>query len=114
MLFFTYLSFIYFVNLRLGSGTGIFTRNLLTHPAWANSIGRLNAVEPSEGMRKTFDKNIQDPRIVTTNGTFDITGVEDSWADVIIIAQVSTIRVFFAPNRLDDIFILGIPLVYGL
>ena len=40
-------------------------------------------------MRKTFEKNIQDPRIITTNGTFDVTGVEDSWADVIIIAQVS-------------------------
>jgi len=71
----------------IGSGTGIFTRNLLAHPAWANSIGRLNAVEPSEGMRKTFDENIQDRRIITTSGTFDVTGVEDSWADVIIIAQ---------------------------
>ena len=40
-------------------------------------------------MRKTFDKNIQHPHIITTNGTFDVTGVEDSWADVIIIAQVS-------------------------
>ena len=78
-----------FINLRLGSGTGIFTRNLLAHPAWANSIGRLNAVEPSEGMRNTFDKDIQNRYIITTNGTFEVTGLEDSWADVIIIAQVS-------------------------
>ena len=88
-MFFSFIYLYSFIYLRLGSGTGIFTRNLLAHPAWANSIGHLNAVEPSEGMRKTFDKNIQDKRIVTTNGTFDVTGVEDSWADVIIIAQVS-------------------------
>ena len=38
-------------------------------------------------MRNIFHKNIKDR--ITTNGTFDATGVEDSWADVIIIAQVS-------------------------
>ena len=94
----TYLLFIFFFNLRLGSGTGIFTRNLLAHPAWANSIGRLNAVEPSEGMQKTFDKNIQDRHIVTTNGTFEVTGVEDSWA--YCPGQHTGL---FEPNRLDDI-----------
>ncbi|KAJ2915073.1 hypothetical protein MD484_g5333, partial [Candolleomyces efflorescens] len=38
-------------------------------------------------MRKSFDKSIQDPRVVTTDGTFDITGIPDGWADVIIVAQ---------------------------
>lgn len=74
---------------RLGSGSGIFTRNLLTHPAWAESIGRLEAVEPSEGMRKSFEKSIQDPRVVTIDGTFDSTNLPDGWADVVIVAQVS-------------------------
>ncbi|KAF7303758.1 CUE domain-containing protein [Mycena indigotica] len=35
----------------IASGTGLFTRALLGHPDW-KGIRSLNAIEPSEGMRK--------------------------------------------------------------
>ncbi|RPD66213.1 S-adenosyl-L-methionine-dependent methyltransferase [Lentinus tigrinus ALCF2SS1-7] len=71
----------------LGSGTGIFTRALLANPDWASSIKELRAIEPSEGMRSVFSKTVTDPRVSTREGTFDTTGVEDGWADLIVIAQ---------------------------
>jgi phospholipid N-methyltransferase len=73
---------------RLGSGTGIFTRALLEHPTWNKRIKRLKAVEPSEGMRETFSKTVNDDRISLSEGYFDVTGVEDGWADLVVIAQV--------------------------
>ncbi|KAJ3519135.1 hypothetical protein NMY22_g13343 [Coprinellus aureogranulatus] len=95
----------------LGSGSGIFTRNLLTHPAWAESIGRLEAVEPSEGMRKSFVKSIQDPRVVTIDGTFDKTNLPDHWADVLIIAQVGSFPLYPSLGfRLNVCTLAGIPL----
>ncbi|EPQ58263.1 S-adenosyl-L-methionine-dependent methyltransferase [Gloeophyllum trabeum ATCC 11539] len=71
----------------LGSGTGIFTRALLAHPEWSASLGRLRAIEPSEGMRDVFTKTVKDERVTTSYGTFDTTGVEDGWADIVIVAQ---------------------------
>ncbi|KAJ7621181.1 S-adenosyl-L-methionine-dependent methyltransferase [Roridomyces roridus] len=68
----------------IGSGTGLFTRALLEQ--WTD-VGSLKAIEPSEGMRETFAKYTTDDRITLTEGTFDNTGVEDGWADVVVIAQ---------------------------
>ncbi len=76
---------------RIGSGTGIFTRALLNHNDWATDIGRLRTVEPSEGMRETFAKLIQDERVSVSEGTFEKTGIDDGWADVVIIAQVRSL-----------------------
>lgn len=71
----------------IGAGTGIFTRVLLTHPEWATSIGALRAIEPSVGMRDFWTKTVNDDRATIVEGTFDSTGVEDGWADLIVIAQ---------------------------
>lgn len=74
---------------RIGAGTGIFTRILLTHPEWVTSIGALRAIEPSVGMRDFWTKTVKDSRATIVEGTFDSTGVEDGWADLIVIAQAS-------------------------
>lgn len=74
----------------IGAGTGIFTRVLLTHPEWATSIGALRAIEPSVGMRDFWTKTVNDDRATIVEGTFDSTGVEDGWADLIVIAQASS------------------------
>jgi len=71
----------------IGSGTGIFTRALLAHPDWSSSVGQLKALEPSEGMRDIFVESVKDDRVTTAEGTFDHTGVEDGWADLVVIAQ---------------------------
>ncbi|KAG1800824.1 S-adenosyl-L-methionine-dependent methyltransferase [Suillus plorans] len=71
----------------IGAGTGMFTRALLAHSEWSSSIGTLRAIEPSGGMRDFWTKSVQDNRCTVVNGTFDDTGVEDGWADLIIIAQ---------------------------
>lgn len=71
----------------IGAGTGISTRALLAHPEWATSIATLRAVEPSDGMRDVWTKTVSDNRCTIAKGTFDNTGVEDGWADLIIIAQ---------------------------
>ena len=79
---------------RIGSGTGLFTRALLAHPDWANSVKELRAIEPSAGMRDVFAKATTDPRVSVQAGTFDTTGVEDGWADLIVIAQVPRLLLF--------------------
>jgi len=84
------------VHLRVGAGTGIFTRALLSHPAWASSelpggIKALRAVEPSAGMRTVFERSLPKEyaaKVSVREGTFDRSGVqEDGWADVVVIAQ---------------------------
>ncbi|KAJ7489413.1 S-adenosyl-L-methionine-dependent methyltransferase [Mycena latifolia] len=77
----------------IGSGTGLFTRALLLHPEWA-AVRTLRAVEPSEGMREVFAKYTTDARVVLSEGTFDATGVEGGWADLIVIATVSAAAEF--------------------
>jgi hypothetical protein len=74
---------------RIGSGTGIFTRALLAHPEWTSSVGQLKAIEPSRGMRDVFSKTVTDDRVTIAEGSFDATNIQDGWADIIIIAQVS-------------------------
>ena len=82
------------MTFRIGAGTGIFTRALLAHPEWATSIAALKAVEPSDGMRDVWTKTVKDSdgRTAIVKGTFDNTGVEDGWADLIVIAQVSRVK----------------------
>ena len=79
---------------RIGAGTGIFTRALLANPDWSSAIKELRAVEPSAGMRSVFSKAVTDPRVSVREGTFDTTGIEDGWADLIVIAQACQ-----APHR---------------
>ncbi|KAF7976706.1 hypothetical protein HWV62_5869 [Athelia sp. TMB] len=73
--------------LEIGSGTGIFTRALLAHPAWASALGSLRAAEPSAGMRAVFARTVTDARVSVAEGSFDATGAPDAWADAIIVAQ---------------------------
>lgn len=77
---------------RIGSGTGIFTRALLSHSSFSSSVKELKAVEPSEGMRNFFVKSTvetdSERRVSVRDGTFDNTHIEDGVADVIVIAQV--------------------------
>ncbi|KAF9053225.1 S-adenosyl-L-methionine-dependent methyltransferase [Panaeolus papilionaceus] len=75
--------------LEIGAGTGIFTRALLAHPRWNSAIASLRAIEPSGGMREVFNRTVNDPqgRISIHDGTFQDTGVEEGWADVVLIAQ---------------------------
>lgn len=42
-------------------------------------------------MRDAFTKATGDTRARITEGTFDKTGIESGWADVVIIAQVRDI-----------------------
>ena len=71
---------------RLGCGSGIFTRALLTHPEWSTAIAEVRCIDPNEGMRTVFSQQVSDPRVSLADGTFDNTGVPDGWADVIIAA----------------------------
>ncbi|KAJ7040752.1 S-adenosyl-L-methionine-dependent methyltransferase [Mycena alexandri] len=72
--------------IEIGSGTGLFTRALLVHEEWT-AVRSLKAVEPSEGMRETFSKYTTDPRVAVFEGTFDRTGVDSGWADLLVIAH---------------------------
>jgi len=71
----------------IGSGTGIFTRALLAHPAWGNSVAEIKAVDPNENMRAFFIGAVKDARVSVASGTFQNTGIQNEWADVIVIAQ---------------------------
>lgn len=82
----------------MGSGTGLFTRALLAHPMFGQAVGELRAIEPSEGMRETFDKRTKDPRVSCLPGDFLNTGVEGGWADLVVIAQV---RPIYSSELLD-------------
>lgn len=73
--------------LEVGSGTGIFTRSLLAHKSFGAAVAQLHAVEPSSGMRAHFAETIKDERVSCRDGTFDNTGAEESWADLVVVAQ---------------------------
>lgn len=60
---------------------------MLAHPEWT-AVRNLRAIDPSEGMRETFAKYTIDDRVVISEGTFDNTGVESGWADLVVIAHV--------------------------
>jgi phospholipid N-methyltransferase len=85
---FHFLTYIPAVRCRIGSGTGIFTRAILAHPDWSSSVKAWKAIEPSAGMREVFSKTVIDSRVTVSEGTFDNTGVESGWADLVVIAQV--------------------------
>ncbi|KAJ6551448.1 S-adenosyl-L-methionine-dependent methyltransferase [Mycena capillaripes] len=70
----------------IGAGTGLFTRALLAHDEW-KAVRSFKAVDPSEGMREVFAKYTTDDRVTVSEGTFDRTGVESGWADLIVLAQ---------------------------
>jgi len=38
-------------------------------------------------MREVFSKTVEDERVVVSEGTFDHTGVDAGWADLIVVAQ---------------------------
>jgi len=71
----------------VASGTGIFTRALLADPNWNTKIKEIRAVEPSEGMRDQFSRSLSDDRVTLSDGVFQCTGVEEGWADLVIVAQ---------------------------
>lgn len=53
-------------------------------------------------MRSVFSKTVQDERVKVSDGTFDTTGVEDGWADFVVIAQVRKLTRFPASLRADN------------
>ncbi|PPQ83350.1 hypothetical protein CVT25_003989 [Psilocybe cyanescens] len=71
----------------IGSGTGIFTRAIFADPKWNPLIKELKAREPSAGMREVFSRTIKDDRVSVSEGYFHDTGVDDGWADLVVIAQ---------------------------
>jgi len=71
----------------IASGTGIFTRALLADPNWNARIKEIRAVEPSQGMREVFSRTVKDDRITLSDGVFQSTGVQDGWADLVVVAQ---------------------------
>jgi phospholipid N-methyltransferase len=83
-----------FTIYRIGAGTGIFTRALLDQN-WSSDIKNIKAIEPSAGMREVFSKSVSSDRVTISinEGTFDTTGIEDQWGDLVVIAQVSSFHV---------------------
>jgi hypothetical protein len=51
-------------------------------------VGKITAVEPSEGMRAIFEKSVQDERVSCQNGSFENTGITNHSADLVVVAQV--------------------------
>jgi hypothetical protein len=39
-------------------------------------------------MREVFSRTVADNRVTVSEGTFEKTGVESGWADLVVIAQV--------------------------
>lgn len=50
-------------------------------------------------MRDQFSKTVKDERVSVAEGTFDTTGVEDGWADLVVVAQVRYISVLTSQYR---------------
>ncbi|SJL00597.1 uncharacterized protein ARMOST_03910 [Armillaria ostoyae] len=79
----------------IGAGTGLFTKAFLKDPEFSGTVKELRAVEPSAGMRDVFVKTVQDDRVSVREGTFDITNIEDGWADLVVIAQAGNFPMAF-------------------
>ena len=94
---------------RIGSGTGIFTRALLAHTQWNAAIKQIKAVEPSEGMRSVFSQQVKDDRVSIAEGTFSATGIADSWADLVVIAQVCSFSFNCSCRQFYHRPIIGVP-----
>jgi SAM-dependent methyltransferase len=61
---------------------------MLEHLEWSSSIGRLKAVDSRENVRESFAETIRDDRVTVADGSFTRTGVEDGWADLVVLAHV--------------------------
>ncbi|GAA1814260.1 class I SAM-dependent methyltransferase [Nesterenkonia flava] len=68
----------------LGAGSGILTRDLLTHPRLHGGV--LHAVEPSGPMLEILGET-QDPRLRLHRATAEQTGLPASCADVVVASQ---------------------------
>ncbi|BGP24673.1 methyltransferase type 11 [Rhodotorula toruloides] len=91
------------VVVELGSGTGIFTRALLSHPDTRGKVKKVICVEPSEGMREGFGRATLSGafgwagkgegaggggvEVECVNGTFEDVPVEDGSVDLVVCAQ---------------------------
>jgi hypothetical protein len=63
-------------------------------------------------MRNTFSKTVKDDRVTVAEGSFDKTGINDGWADIVIIAQVRFRRVITNDlKKLPTFISVGVPLV---
>jgi hypothetical protein len=49
-------------------------------------------------MRETFLKYTTDDRVTLSDGTFEDTGIETGWADLVVIAQVHSFLFFHAAS----------------
>lgn len=88
----------------LGAGTGKFTEALATRQEHSEIV----AVEPLDSMRDVLASKRLD-RVEARRGTATQTGLEDGWADVVIVAQVGA---FPHDRELPaDALCVGIPLV---
>ncbi|BGO99658.1 hypothetical protein NBRC10513v2_003885 [Rhodotorula toruloides] len=87
----------------LGSGTGLFTRALLSHPDTRGKVKKIVCVEPSEGMREGFEKatlggafgwagqgeGVEEGgvEVECVEGTFEDVPVGDGSEDMVVCAQ---------------------------
>lgn len=79
----------------LGAGTGLFTRGLLA--SGQGKIDELVAVEPSQGMRHSFNDKLRDTagtKVECVDGLFDKIPVEDSSADAVSLDLPSELGAF--------------------
>jgi len=85
--------------LDLGAGTGIFTRQLLTH------VGRISAVEPSASMRATFVH--ETPGVTILDGSDESIPLGDAEVSAVFAAQA--FHWFDPPRALPEIHRVLIP-----
>ena len=57
-------------------------------------------------MRSIFSKTVNDERVSINQGTFDATGIESGWADLLVVAQVCCASI---PEYLDEVGTLTRP-----
>lgn len=102
--FFCSFLFLLLLHYRIASGTGIFTRGLLSHTDFSgDTIAEVRAIEPGEGMRRVFTETVHDTRVSVSSGTFDnAPTVPDGWADIIAIATVGYIPCCSSSNYNTD------------
>jgi ubiquinone/menaquinone biosynthesis C-methylase UbiE len=92
-------TYLFKIPSRIGAGTGIFTRALLDQK-WSSDFKEIKAVEPSSGMREVFSKTVSNDRVTISlsEGTFDTTGIEDRWGDLVVIAQVALLYIQYCQD----------------
>lgn len=55
-------------------------------------------------MRGVFSATVKDSRASVAEGTFDSTGIEDGWADLVVIAQVCSLSILSEKQILIPLF----------